>query len=343
MKDSLLSRLEELKHSSAALFDTAASEAELYQKKVEVLGKKGALTEILKDLGKLSADDRPLVGQAANSFKAGLESHYEARLQHLKSEAINKALSANTIDVSLPGWNLPRGAHHPVRQVLDEMKSIFMKMGFDCFEGPEIETDFYNFEALNIPPDHPARDMQDTFYVSPELLLRTHTSPVQVHVMQKDKPPIRMIAPGVVYRCDSDMTHTPMFHQIEGLLVDKGIHLGHLKAVLGEGIQRIFDKKLKMKFRPSFFPFTEPSFEMDIECVMCSGSGCRVCKQTGWLEILGCGMVDPAVLKHVKIDANEYSGFAFGIGIERVAMLKYGVNDIRLFFENDLRFLRQFS
>ena len=341
------------------------TEEELYQIKIKYLGKKGLLTDILKELGGLPPEARPQIGARANQLKNALEETYTARLEALKGAALATSLSSEKIDVTLPGISV-KGSIHPLSRVLSEMKDIFRRMGFDLYEGPEIETDYYNFEALNIPKNHPARDMQDSFYVKmchPERsegspgkgersfaslkddnprLLRTHTSPVQIRVMENKKPPIRMVAPGAVYRKDSDVSHSPMFHQIEGLVVDEGITLGHLKGILEVFLGQIFHPGIKVKFRPSFFPFTEPSAEVDIECVLCAGSGCRVCKQTGWLEIMGCGMVDPAVFKFMKIDAEKYTGLAFGIGVERVAMLKYGINDIRLFYENDRRFLEQF-
>lgn len=347
MKDALIQKLTDLKGRALEAFLQGASEPDLYQIKVQYLGKKGALTDILKDLGRLSAEERPVVGALANQLKNELEASYDQRLSFLKEQEISKALSSQKVDGTLPGVGVPAGRIHPISRVLSEMKDIFRRMGFDLYEGPEVETDYYNFEALNIPKDHPARDMQDTFFVradgaaSPPLL-RTHTSPVQIRVMEKMQPPIQMVAPGVVYRRDSDVTHSPMFHQIEGLMVGEGITMNHLKGVLEAFLRKIFHSQIKVKFRPSFFPFTEPSAEVDIGCVICSGSGCRVCKHTGWLEIMGCGMVDPEVFKSVKIDPEKYTGFAFGIGIERVAMLKYGINDIRLFFENDKKFLNQF-
>lgn len=348
MTDSL-QQLELLYQEALPLFDQSQSEEELYQNKVNYLGKKGKITDILKTLGQLSADLKPKVGAKANQVRAELEKSYEARLFHLKAAAVQKALESDKIDVTLPALQSWKGSIHPLSQVLTEMKDLFKRMGFDIFEGPEIENDHHNFEALNVPANHPARDMQDTFYVEDlkdqkgdALLLRTHTSPVQIRVMLENKPPIQMVAPGPVYRCDSDVSHTPMFHQIEGLLVDKGVNLSHLKAVLETFLKAIFEKDLPVRFRPSYFPFTEPSAEVDIGCVFCSSKGCRICKGTGWIEIMGCGMVHPAVFEGVGIDTHEYSGFAFGIGIERVAMLKYGINDLRLFFENDPRFLSQF-
>ena len=309
---------------------------------VKFLGKKGALTEILKTLGQLSPDQRKTVGQLANEVKQNLSQSIEKQTQDLKEKEINKQIESESIDVTLPGHKALSGTHHPVSQIYQETRDIFRNLGFDIAEGPEIETDYYNFEALNIPANHPARDMQDTFYLPDGHVLRTHTSPVQIHVMETQKPPIAMVAPGVVYRCDSDQTHTPMFHQVEGLLIDKDITFKHLKAILQEYLEKIFDKHLNFRFRPSFFPFTEPSAEVDMTCVICDGKGCRVCKESGWLEIMGCGMVDPSVYKFVDIDYKKFSGYAFGAGLDRIAMLKYGINDLRLFFENDVRFLKQF-
>ncbi len=280
-----------------------------------------------------------MAGKKANEVKLSLEALFKDTLVRLESQDTQ---SGPAIDVSLPGRRVPYGALHPITQITDRICEIFSRMGFDIAEGPEVEKDYYNFEALNIPKDHPARDMQDTFYVSENVVLRTHTSPIQVRVMEKTRPPVRVIAPGKVYRCDSDITHTPMFHQIEGLLVDKKVSFGDLKGILTAFVHQIFDERTRLRFRPSFFPFTEPSAEVDILCVMCRGKGCRVCKQTGWLEVLGSGMVDPAVFQNVGYDPDRYTGFAFGMGIERIAMLKFGIDDIRKFFENDLRFLRQF-
>ncbi len=342
----LAEKIQSLKNEALRFFDQAQSEEDLYQTKVRYLGKKGELTEILKNLGQLPPADRPILGALANQLRSDLEEAYQKRTTQIKETKILKTLEADQIDLTLPGLELPRGSLHPVHQVLSDMKNVFRRMGFDIFEGPEIESDYYNFEALNIPENHPARDMQDTFYLGgpqDKKLLRTHTSPVQIRVMEKEKPPIQMVAPGVVYRRDSDVSHTPMFHQIEGLLVDRGISLAHLKGVIEVFLRAIFSSDIKVQFRPSYFPFTEPSAEVDIECVFCKSSlSCRICKGTGWLEIMGCGMVHPAVFEKVWINPQIFTGFAFGIGIERVAMLKYGINDIRLFFENDLRFLEQF-
>lgn len=341
---SLLDKIAALKTNAQPELDAVQSEKEAFDLKVKYLGKKGLLTEMLKELGQLDPALRPQVGQAVNEFKVYFESAVLQSMERLKSEAWAKQLAEEKIDITLPGRTISPGRLHPITQTLEEIKRFFLRFGFDVYQGPEIENDYYNFEALAIPAEHPARDMQDTFYLktATPLLLRTHTSPVQVHVMEKTQPPIRMIAPGVVYRKDSDVTHTPMFHQVEGLWVDEGISFADLKGVLAEFLQFVFGSSLKLQFRPSYFPFTEPSAEVDIACVICSAKGCRVCKNTGWLEIMGCGMVDPEVFKHVKYDTEKYTGFAFGMGIERIAMLKWGVTDLRLFFENDVRFLRQF-
>jgi len=310
--------------------------------RVQILGKKGALTEIMKGMRNLSPEDRPVVGALVNELKNAFEESFANRQSELQQRAIDERLASESLDVTLPGRRRTTGSLHPVTLVSDEIVDIFSRLGFSVAEGPEIEQDFYNFEALNIPKDHPARDMQDTFYISDDLVLRTHTSPVQIRTMLKHEPPIRIIAPGTVYRRDSDITHSPMFHQIEGFLVDRKVTFGDLKGILTHFLNEFFSADLDVRFRPSFFPFTEPSAEVDIACVICGGSGCRVCGRTGWLEILGCGMIDPEVFNSVNYDPEQYSGFAFGMGLERIAMLKYGVNDLRLFFENDLRFLKQF-
>jgi phenylalanyl-tRNA synthetase alpha chain len=310
--------------------------------RVSILGKKGALTDIMKGMRELSAEERPAIGNLVNSLKDQFEAAFALRQSELQQKAIADKLAQENIDVTLPGRTVVPGSLHPVTLVSDEIVDIFSRLGFSVAEGPEIEQDFYNFEALNIPKDHPARDMQDTFYISDDLVLRTHTSPVQIRTMLQHQPPIRVIAPGTVYRRDSDLTHSPMFHQIEGFLVDERVTFGDLKGILTHFLKEFFGDRLEVRFRPSFFPFTEPSAEVDIACVICGGQGCRVCSGNGWLEILGCGMIDPAVFDAVNYDAEQYSGFAFGMGLERIAMLKYGVNDLRLFFENDLRFLKQF-
>lgn len=338
MKEQLQKMLEEGRGAVQA----AANESALQDVRVGYLGKKGALTAIMKGMGQLSAEERPVIGALANQVKEQLEALIEERRGLLREGELTRRLQQERIDVSLPGRRNKLGHKHPITLVTEEIVTIFSSLGFWVEEGPEVEKDFYNFEALNIPKDHPARDMQDTFYVSDDVVLRTHTSPVQIRTMLKHAPPVRVIAPGTVYRRDSDITHSPMFHQIEGFLVDHNVTFGDLKGILTTFINQFFGKGLGVRFRPSFFPFTEPSAEVDIQCVICGGKGCRVCKNSGWLEILGSGMIDPAVFQSVDYDAEKYSGFAFGMGLERIAMLKYGVNDLRLFFENDQRFLAQF-
>jgi phenylalanyl-tRNA synthetase alpha chain len=335
-------QLEQMKDEALRCIAQAGGEAALQEIRVRFLGRKGELTGLMKGLGALSSDERPVVGQLVNTIKDEIESQLESALVQARDQAIRQRLQSERIDVTLPGRRLACGTKHPITLVIEEVCDIFAGLGFSVAEGPEIEHDWYNFEALNFPPEHPARDMQDTFFVDDNLLLRTHTSPVQIRTMLKQKPPVRIIAPGTVYRCDSDATHSPMFHQIEGLMVDKGVTFGDLKGMLTIFTNQLFGQKTGVRLRPSFFPFTEPSAEVDIACVICGGKGCRVCKQSGWLEILGAGMVDPEVYRHVNYDAEDISGFAFGMGIERIAMLKYGINDMRLLFENDVRFLRQF-
>ncbi|MES9972704.1 phenylalanine--tRNA ligase subunit alpha [Candidatus Thiodiazotropha sp. LNASS1] len=311
--------------------------------RVSYLGKNGQLTSQLKKLGALPPEQRPQAGQAINKAKQALQQAIESRKIELESEALSKRLADEKIDVTLPGRGVQRGGLHPVSRTLERMERLFEHAGFETVEGPEIEDDYHNFEALNIPAHHPARAMHDTFYFDAHLLLRTHTSPVQIRTMEKGEPPLKIIAPGRVYRCDSDLTHTPMFHQVEGFLVDRDVSFADLKGVLYDFFSSFFERELKLRFRPSYFPFTEPSAEVDIECVMCGGDGCRVCGQTGWIEVLGCGMIHPEVFRHVGIDSETYTGYAFGMGVERMTMLRYGVNDLRLFFENDLRFLKQFA
>ena len=312
--------------------------------RVAYLGKKGEITAKLKNLGQIPADQRPAAGQAINRIKLEIQNLLEQQKTAINARLIDDRLSSETVDISLPGRGEQLGGLHPVTLTMNRIQKMFGKLGFDVVEGPEVEDDFHNFEALNIPEHHPARAMHDTFYFDDHRLLRTHTSPVQIRVLQKQPPPVRIIAPGRVYRCDSDITHTPMFHQVEGLLVDENVSFSDLKGTLEEFLKLFFEQDdLKTRFRPSYFPFTEPSMEVDISCVMCAGSGCRVCSHTGWLEVLGCGMVHPEVFRHVDIDTEAYTGYAFGVGVERLAMLRYGVNDLRLFFDNDLRFLRQFS
>lgn len=322
----------------------AATLAELNELKVKYLGKKGSLTAVLRGMGALSASERPRIGALVNEVRASLEGVLEARAALLKEAELQARLQQETIDITLGGRAPFAGHMHPLMLTLERIKTVFMRMGFAVAEGPEVEHDSYNFEALNLPKDHPARDMQDTFYVTPEILLRTHTSPVQARVMQASTPnsPVRIIAPGKVYRCDYDATHSPMFHQVEGLVIDKEISFADLKGTLELFIHEIFGAGTGVRFRPSFFPFTEPSAEVDISCVICQGAGCRVCKQTGWLEILGSGMVHPRVLELSGYDPQQVQGFAFGMGVERIAMLLYRIDDLRLFYDNDVRFLRQF-
>jgi len=336
-------RVEAVAGEARAAIEGAASSAELEAIRVRYLGRSGGLTQILKSLGALSPEERPQVGAAANEAKRELEALLDARLLATRAAERRHQRERERPDLTLPGRRPARGVVHPLTRVRDEIVTIFTGLGFSVAEGPEIETDAYNFEALNIPRDHPARDMQDTFYLSPEILLRTHTSPVQIRAMRAQKPPVRIICPGVVYRRDADITHSPMFHQVEGLAVDRDVTMADLKGILDLFAREMFGPRSKIRFRPSFFPFTEPSAEVDVVCFLCAGAGCRVCKQSGWLEILGSGMVHPQVLKNVGYDPEEVTGWAFGMGIERIAMLKYGVDDIRLFFENDLRFLSQFA
>jgi len=336
--------LNKLVSKAITLFDSTEDAVELEQVKARYLGKNGFLTELLKGLGKLSAEQRPVMGSQINQAKQRLETALACRREFITKKKMAAQLSAESLDVTLPGRGRGVGGLHPITRILTRIETLFASIGFAVASGPEIETDFFNFNALNIPDNHPARAMHDTFYVDNGNLLRTHTSPVQIHYMQDHKPPIRVIAPGRVYRCDSDVTHTPMFHQVEGLWIDEQANFATLKGVLADFMSNFFEHDdLPVRFRPSFFPFTEPSAEMDIGCVMCNGDGCRVCGHTGWLEVLGCGMVHPNVLKHVNIDSEQFIGFAFGMGVERLTMLKYGIGDLRLFFENDLRFLKQFS
>ena len=314
----------------------------LEQLRVQYLGKKGELTQVMKTLGNIPAEERPKVGAMVNTAKERVQSVLNARKAEMEAAALNAKLAAERVDVTLPGRGQTTGGLHPVTRTMERIEEFFSRVGYAVAEGPEVEDDYHNFEALNIPGHHPARAMHDTFYFNANTLLRTHTSPVQVRTMESQKPPIRIICPGRVYRCDSDLTHSPMFHQVEGLLVDREVSFADLRGTIAEFLQVFFEKELEVRFRPSFFPFTEPSAEVDIQCVMCSGSGCRVCKQTGWLEVMGCGMVHPKVFRSAGIDPEQYQGFAFGMGVERLAMLRYGVNDLRLFFDNDLRFLAQF-
>jgi phenylalanyl-tRNA synthetase alpha chain len=336
--------LQALTAKAQADIEAADSLDALDQIRVAYLGKKGELTSLLKTLGSLPADKRKAAGQDINKAKQEVQQAIEARKTSLQTAALQAKLASERIDVTLPGRGQSTGGLHPVTRTMQRIEELFSQLGFAIEQGPEIEDDYHNFEALNIPAHHPARAMHDTFYFDAQTLLRTHTSPVQVRHMQSDQPPLRIIAPGRVYRCDSDLTHTPMFHQVEGLLVDSNVSFSDLMGTLADFLQHFFeDENLQTRFRPSYFPFTEPSSEVDIQCVMCGGEGCRVCGHTGWLEILGCGMVHPNVFKAVGIDNEEYTGYAFGMGVERLAMLRYGVNDLRLFFENDLKFLQQFA
>ncbi len=332
--------LEKIKNSALSELENASTVDEINTLSVRYLGRKGAVTQYLRHISSLPEQERPAAGKNANQVKKILEDAIKTAKERL--EDIREGSESAGIDVTLPGRPALQGTLHPITQINRRICDIFIRMGFDIAEGPEVESDYYNFEALNIPKYHPARDMQDTFYMSDNIVLRTHTSPIQVRMMEQYAPPIRVVAPGKVYRCDSDLTHTPMFHQIEGLLVDEKVSFGDLKGVLTELVHQVFDTETSLRFRPSFFPFTEPSAEVDILCVMCRGKGCKVCSHTGWLEVLGCGMVHPAVFENVGYDTRRYTGFAFGMGVERIAMLKYGINDIRLFFESDDRFLRQF-
>jgi phenylalanyl-tRNA synthetase alpha chain len=334
--------LNALVEQALADLDKSASLAALDEVRVRILGKKGLLTEQLKSLGKLSAAERPEAGQRINDAKASIQTSLEMHRIRLEQAELEKALAKGAIDVTLPGRGQEAGSLHPVTRTRLRIERIFSQAGFQVASGPEVEDDFHNFEALNIPKNHPARAMHDTFYFADGRLLRTHTSPVQIRSMRAQTPPLAVIAPGRVYRVDSDMTHSPMFHQVEGMAVGENISFANLKAMLHTFVERFFERPLGMRLRPSYFPFTEPSAECDIECVFCSGKGCRVCKQTGWLEILGCGMIHPNVLRAARIDPERWQGYAFGMGIDRLAMLRYGVDDLRLFFENDLQFLKQF-
>ena len=325
-----------------AAIKKAASENDLYQIKSKYLGRNSQLIAIIKTLKDLPPEERAAIGTTANALKNSLHQAVDDALEALRQDRKTQSITAQAPDITLPGRVPQIGTLHPVSLVTEKIIAIFSALGFSVVDGPEIELDFFNFEALNIPKDHPARDMHDTFYVSDEQLLRTHTSPVQIRTMQKMQPPLRILCPGKVYRCDSDISHTPMFHQIEGLMVDENISFGDLKGILTILIHRLFGDHTAIRFRPSFFPFTEPSAEVDIQCVMCSGKGCRVCSKTGWLEILGCGLVNPVVFKNAGYDPDAVTGLAFGLGVERIAMLTYGINDIRLFYENDVRFLAQF-
>ena len=338
----MLNDIQSIKVSAGEEIEKATHLKEVQELKIKYLGKKGILTGKLKSLASIPLEERREYGRVLNEAKIYIEELLQKQEERFKALELDRALRTQRIDVTIPGFYIPKGRLHPTTQILDEVIGIFSSLGFSVEEGPEVELDFYNFEALNMPKDHPARDMQDTFYISDDVVLRTHTSSVQVRVMEKNAPPLRVIAPGKVYRCDADVTHIPMFHQLEGFMVDKHIAMSDLKGVLEVFIHMVFGPDTKLRFRPSFFPFTEPSAEIDISCVICKGAGCNVCKNTGWIEILGAGMINPKVFEMAGYDPEQYTGFAFGMGIERVAMLKYGIDDIRLFYENDKRFLEQF-
>lgn len=339
MKD----QLREIREKAALALKEASEIKEIDELKVKFLGKKGELTAILKGMGGLSAEERPIIGQLANEVREEIQNKIEEVKKQLLAKEQEMRLQCETIDVTMPGKKEKCGHKHPMSTVIDEISDIFMGMGYEVAEGPEVEKDYYNFEALNIPADHPAKDEQDTFYISNDILLRTQTSPVQVRTMEKGNLPIRVICPGTVYRADEvDATHSPVFHQLEGLVIDKGITMGDLKGALATFAKELFGEDTKVRFRPHHFPFTEPSAEMDVSCFACGGKGCRVCKGEGYIEVLGCGMVHPKVLKMSGIDPEVYSGFAFGMGLERVAMQRYGITDLRLLFENDVKFLKQF-
>ena len=337
-----MENLSSLTEEALSKVSGAQALADLDQIRVDYLGKKGQITALLKSLGKLSSEERPAAGAKINKAKATVADQISDKKEFLETAAINAQLESTKIDVTLEGRKASRGGLHPVTRTLQRIEEIFTSVGYSVAEGPEIEDDFHNFEALNIPSHHPARAMHDTFYVDETHVLRTHTSPVQVRTLMSSTPPVHVICPGRVYRCDSDITHTPMFHQVEGLVVDKNITFADLKGTVDQFLKAFFEAEVPVRFRPSYFPFTEPSAEVDIQCTKCQGKGCRICKNTGWLEVMGCGMVHPNVFKHCDVDDTVYSGFAFGMGVERLAMLRYGVDDLRLFFENDLNFLQQF-
>lgn len=336
-------KLAAIRSAAISALENSRMLSELEELRIQYLGKKGELTSVMKGMGSLSAEERPVIGQLANEVRGKIESALDEKKAALEKAAADIKIKKETIDVTMPGKVQKKGKRHPLTTVLDDLKNIFIGMGFTIAEGPEVELDYYNFEALNIPKDHPARDTQDTFYINDNVVLRSQTSPVQVRVMEKQKPPIRIISAGRVYRSDAvDATHSPVFHQIEGLVIDKGITMADLKGTLEVFVKKLYGEETRLRFRPHHFPFTEPSAEVDISCFNCGGEGCRICKGEGWIEILGCGMVHPKVLKNCGIDPDEYSGFAFGIGLERVTMFRYGIDDLRLYFENDVRFLEQF-
>ncbi|GIL17345.1 MAG: phenylalanine--tRNA ligase alpha subunit [Oligoflexia bacterium] len=337
------SKLENLKVEALSKMQAASSSQALYNVKVEFLGKNGLLTEIMKEMASLSKEEKPAFGKSVNEVKQALEQAYEGFETALKAKEIEEKMNSEEVDLTLPGFTRPRGSVHPVHLVINEIYSIMSRLGYAIRQGPLIELDSYNFEALNIPADHPARDMQDTFFIDKTHVLRTHTSPIQIHSLESEKPPLRIIGTGAVFRCDSDISHLPHFHQIEGMCVDRKVSMGDLKGTISFFVKEFFGGDLKTRFRPSFFPFTEPSAEVDCTCPICKGKGCSMCKHTGWIEIGGCGLINPKVLAHAQVKYPEWQGFAFGFGIERMAIIKYGVDDIRLFPENDLRFLRQFE
>jgi phenylalanyl-tRNA synthetase alpha chain len=339
----LLTNLNEKLAAAVLQLKEAADLQKLYDVKVAFAGKQGFLSEIMREMAKLSKEEKPLFGKEVNRVKDEFEQAYVAREEEVKKSALLEQIQRERVDVSLPGVPLAAGAKHPIYLIMDEVVSILARLGYTVRTGPQIEKDWYNFEALNIPPDHPARDMQDTFYVDQDHVLRTHTSPIQIHTLLSEKPPFRALAPGSVFRCDSDVSHSPNFHQIEGLLVDREVSMADLKGTISFLLGEMFGSVVKVRFRPSFFPFTEPSAEFDCSCPICNGKGCRLCKQSGWIEIGGCGLVNPRVFEAVKLDSKQWQGFAFGFGLERMAIIKYGIDDIRLFFENDMRFLRQFN
>lgn len=332
-----------VENEAALAFKGAPNSQALYEAKTHFLGKQGPLTELMKQMATLPKEEKPAFGKMVNELKGRLEEVYQSREQELKNKELNEKVAKETLDLTLPGLARTRGSDHPIALVIEEVVEILGRIGYSVRTGPQIEKDWYNFEALNIPADHPSRDMQDTFYIDQNWVLRTHTSPIQIRTMENEKPPLRVLAPGSVFRCDSDISHSPNFHQIEGLLIDKKVSMADLKGTIAYFMKELFGQSVKVRFRPSFFPFTEPSAEFDCSCPICKGKGCRMCKQSGWIEIGGCGLVNPKVLEFVKLDPNEWQGFAFGFGIERMAIIKYGIDDIRSFYENDMRFLRQFS
>lgn len=341
--EQLLANLNDKLAQALAQLGQASDLQKLYDVKVAFAGKQGFLSEIMREMGKLPKDEKPLFGKEVNRAKQEFETAYSAREEALKNQALLEKVQSERVDVSLPGVPLEAGAKHPIHVIFEDVISILSRLGYVVRTGPQIEKDWYNFEALNIPPDHPSRDMQDTFYIDSDHVLRTHTSPIQIHTLLKEKPPFRALAPGSVFRCDSDVSHSPNFHQIEGLLVDRKVSMADLKGTIAFLLRELFGSSVKVRFRPSFFPFTEPSAEFDCSCPMCNGKGCRLCKHSGWIEIGGSGLVNPRVFEAVKLDPKQWQGFAFGFGIERMAIIRYGIDDIRLFYDNDLRFLRQFN